>query len=44
MGGFWMDGNACLRDGLAASAYGSAAQAVASLTQFTHPTTVQHPD
>lgn len=37
----WFDGNAVLRDLLGRSEYASAAQAVASLTRWAHPETVQ---
>jgi hypothetical protein len=37
----WFDGNAVLRELLARSSYGSAAQAVAALTRWAHPETVQ---
>lgn len=37
----WFDGNAVLRELLARSEYGSAAQAVAALTRWAHPTTVR---
>lgn len=40
MAATWLDGNAVLRDILASSPFRSAAQAVATLTQWSHPETV----